>query len=51
MTGYASIVLKVMGQNIEHVTLAFEKKTLSSAVGYVAISRVSCIDHIVLLTH
>ena len=47
--GYASTVHKIMGQDIPHVTLVFDLKTLSSAVGYVALSRVGSIDNIVPL--
>ena len=46
---YASTVHKIMGQDIPHVTLAFDLKTMSSAVGYVALSWVSSIDNIVPL--
>ena len=49
--GYAWMVHKVMGQDIEHVTLVFDKKTFSSAVDHVAISRVSSIDNIVPVIH
>ena len=49
--GYASTIHKVMGQDIEHVTLAFDRKTSSAAVGYVAISRVSSINNIVPVIH
>ena len=45
--GYVWMIHKVMGQDIEHVTLVFDKKTFYSVVGYVAISRVSSIDNIV----
>ena len=47
--GYASTVHKVIGQTLQHVTLAFDISMLSSAVGSVALSRVSSIDNIVPL--
>ena len=47
--GYASTVHKVMGQILQHVTLAFNIPMLSPAVGYVALSRVSSIDNVVPL--
>lgn len=43
----SSTVHKVMGQDIEHVTLAFENKVLPAAVGYVALTRVRNLDSIV----
>ena len=36
-----------MGQDLDHVTLAFDLITLSPAVGYVALSRVSSFDKVV----
>ena len=47
--GYASTVHKVIGQALQHVTLAFDISMLSPAVGYVALSRVSSIDNVVPL--
>ena len=47
--GYASTVRKVIGQALQHVTLAFDISMLSPAVGYVALSRVSSIDNVVPL--
>lgn len=47
--GYASTVHKIMGQTLAHVTLAFDLTKLSSAVGYVAISRVDSINNVVPL--
>ena len=44
--GYTSTVHKVMGQAVEHVTLVFDMRMLSPAVGYVALSRVSCLDNV-----
>ena len=38
-----------MGQTLAHVTLAFDLRKLSSAVGYVAISRVDSINNVVPL--
>ena len=49
VAGYASTVHKVMGQTLEHITLAFDIRMLSPAVGYVALSRVSSIDRVVPL--
>ena len=36
--GYASTFQKVMGQTLQHVTLAFDIRMLSPVVGYVALS-------------
>ena len=47
--GYASTIHKVIGQALQHVTLAFDISMLSPAVGYVALSRVSSIDNVVPL--
>ena len=47
--GYASTVHKVIGQALQHVTLAFDISMLSPAVGYIALSRVSSIDNVVPL--
>ena len=44
---YSSTVHKVMGQHMEHVTLAFENKLLPAAVGYVALTRVRNLQSIV----
>ena len=49
VAGYASTVHKVMGQTLQHVTLAFDICMLSPAVGYVALSRVSSLDNVVPL--
>ena len=46
---YASTIHKVMGQTLQHVTLAFDMRMLSPAVGYVALSRVSSLDNVVPL--
>ena len=43
----SSTVHKVMGQDIEHVTLAFENKVLPAAVSYVTLTRVRNLDSIV----
>ena len=45
--GYSSTVHKIMGEDLDHVTLAFDLKTLSPAVGYVALSRVSSFDNVI----
>ena len=47
MTGYLSTMHKVMGQTLPHVTLVFNCRYLSPAVGYVALSRVSSLDNVV----
>ena len=47
--GYASTVHKFMGQTLQHVTLVFDPRILSPAVGYVALSRVSSLDNVVPL--
>ena len=44
---YSSTVHKVMGQDMEHVTLALENRVLPPAVGYVALTRVRNLDCIV----
>ena len=49
VAGYASTVHKVKGQTLQHVTLAFDIRMLSPAVGYVALSRVSSLDNVVPL--
>ena len=46
---HASTIHKVMGQTLQHVTLAFGMRMLSTAVGYVALSRVSSLDNVVPL--
>ena len=38
-----------MGQAVEHVTLVFDMRMISPAVGYVALSRVSSLDNVVPL--
>ena len=47
VVGYASTVHEVMGQTLQHITLAFDIRMLSRAIGYVALSRVSSIDGVV----
>ena len=49
VAGYASTIHKVMGQSLQHVTLVFNMRMLSPAVGYVALSRVSSLDDVVPL--
>ena len=49
VAGYASIIHKVMGQKLQHVTLAFDTRMLSPALGYVALSRVSSLANVVPL--
>ena len=49
VAGYASTIHKVMGQTLQHVTLAFDMQMFSPAVGYVALSRVSSLDNVVPL--
>ena len=47
VAGYSFTVHKVMGQTLPHVTLVFDTRFLSPAVGYVALSRVSSLDNVV----
>ena len=47
VVGYSSTIHKVMGQTLPHVTLVFDSRFLSPAVGYVALSRVSSLDNVV----
>ena len=49
VAGYASTIRKVMGQTLQHITLAFDIRMLSPVVGYVALSRVSFLDNVVPL--
>ena len=49
LPAYASTVHKIMGQTLEHITLVFDIRMLSPAVGYVALSRVSSLDNVVPL--
>ena len=46
---YASTGHKIMGQTLQHITLVFDIRILSPAVGYVALSRVSSLDNVVPL--
>ena len=41
---YSSTVHKVMGQDMEHITLALESRVLPPAVGYVALAPVRNLD-------
>ena len=47
VAGYYSTVHKIMGQDLDHVTLTFGLRTLAPAVGYVALSRISSFDKVV----
>ena len=47
--GYASTVHKVMGQTLKHITLVFDMRIFTPALGYVALSRVSSLDNVVPL--
>ena len=47
VAGYCFTILKVMGQTLPRVTLVFDFRFLSPAVGYVALSRVSSLDNVV----
>ena len=49
VAGYASTIHKVMGQKLQHVTLAFDTRMLSPALWYKALSRVSSLDNVVPL--
>ena len=44
---YCSTVHKVMGQTLQHLTLVFDSRYLTPAVGYAALSRVSDNDNVV----
>ena len=44
---YSSSVHEIMGQDLDYVTLGFVLRTLSPALGYVALSRVSSFDKVV----
>ena len=44
---YSATVHGIMGQDLDHVTLAFDLRILSPAVGYVPLSRVFSFDKIV----
>ena len=46
VAGYSSTIHKVMGQTLPHVTLVFDSRFLTLAVGYVALSRFSCLDNV-----
>ena len=47
VAGYCSTIHKVKGQTLPYVTLVFDSRFLSPAVGYVALSRVSSLDNVV----
>ena len=47
VAGYFFTMHKGMGQTLPHVTLIFDCRFLSPAVGYVALSRVSSLDNVV----
>ena len=47
VAGYSSTIHKVMGQTLPHITLVFNCRYLSPAVGYVALSRVSSLHNVV----
>ena len=49
VAGYAFTIHKIMGQTLEHITLVFDMRMLSPAVGYVALSRVSSLENVVPL--
>ena len=49
LASYAATIHKIVGQTLQHVTLVFDKRILSPAVGYVALSRVSSPDNVVPL--
>ena len=44
---YSSTVHEIMGEDLDHVTLAFELRTLSPAIGCAALSRVSSFHKVV----
>ena len=45
--GYRSTISKVMRQTLCHVTLVFNCRYLSPAMGHLALSRVSSLDNVV----
>jgi len=45
--GYATTVHKIQGQTLSHVTLVFDRPSLTPALGYVSISRVPSIEFVV----
>ena len=47
LPGYSSTAHKVMGQDLPHVTLVFDIKSLSPAEEYVALSRAPSFDKVV----
>ena len=47
VAGYSSTIHKVMGETLLHITLVFNCRYLSPAVGYVALSRVSSLHNVV----
>ena len=49
VAGYAFTIHKIMGQTLEHITLVFDMRMLSPAVGYVALSRISSLENVVPL--
>ena len=49
VAGYASTIHKVVGQTLQHITLAFDIQRLFLALGYIALSRLSSLDNVVPL--
>ena len=47
VAGYSSTIHNVMGRTLPHITLVFNCRYLSPAVGYVALSRVSSLHNLV----
>ena len=47
VAGHSSSIRKVMGQTLPLVTLVFDSCFLSRALGYGALSRVSCLDNVI----
>ena len=47
VAGYSSAINKVTGQTLPHITLVFNCRYLSPAVGYVALSKNSSLHNVV----
>ena len=47
VVGYSSTIYKVIGQKFPHITLVFNSRYMSPAVGYVALSRGSSLHSVV----
>ena len=47
LTAYATTIYKIIGQTLHYVTLVFDMRMLSPAVGYIVLSRASSLDNVV----